>query len=261
MAIKESLSVSIIQPDTYWESPEANRAELEEMIADLPESPDLIVLPEMFTTGFSTNPQDFSEPMNFTTHRWMRQIAAQYQTAICGSFMVKEKSIYFNRLLFVYPNGDTSHYDKKHLFGFGGEAEFFSSGNERLIVTYKGWKICPLICYDLRFPVFSRNTNLAYDILIYSASWPAGRTHVWDILLKARALENQSYVIGANRIGTDGNHIAYSGGSLAVDPKGMVLADLQSNQTSSSLHLSKNELDSFRKKFPAHLDADEFRLL
>ncbi|MCL4148786.1 UNVERIFIED_CONTAM: hypothetical protein GTU68_037596, partial [Idotea baltica] len=133
--------------------------------------------------------------------------------------------------------------------------------NDRLIVNYKGWKICPLICYDLRFPVFSRNTDLAYDLLIYSASWPASRAHVWNTLLNARALENQSYVLGVNRIGVDGNNIKYKGGSLAIDPKGTVIADLQSNQTSSTVHLSKNELDGFRKKFPAHLDADKFRLL
>ncbi len=261
MESQESLLVSIIQPDTYWENPVANRAELEEEIASLRDSPDLIVLPEMFTTGFSNNPQKFAEPMNFTTHKWMKQIAAQYQTAVCGSLIIKETDKYFNRILFVLPNGDTLHYDKKHLFAFGGEAELFSSGDQRLIVDYKGWKICPLICYDLRFPVFARNTNLDYDILIYTASWPASRAHVWNTLLQARALENQSYVIGANRVGIDGNDIAYSGGSLAIDPKGLIIANLQSNQTSHTVHLSKNDMDNFRKKFPAHLDADEFRLL
>jgi predicted amidohydrolase len=216
MVVKNDLHVSIIQTAIYWESPIANRAEIEEQIAEIKGKTDLILLPEMFTTGFSSNAVELAEPMNFTTHKWMKQMANQYNAAVCGSIIIKENNQFFNRLLFIIPSGETSYYDKKHLFGYGGEDKLFSPGEKKLIVKYLGWNICPLICYDLRFPVFSRNIDLSYDVLIYSASWPASRINVWNTLLPARAIENQSYVIGVNRIGTDGNSIKHNGLSQCI---------------------------------------------
>jgi omega-amidase len=260
METKNELIVSIIQTDIYWENPIANRAEIEELIASNDIKPDLIVLPEMFTTGFSSKVLQLAEPMNFTTHKWMKQMATQYKTAICGSLIISENGKYYNRLLFVKPSGITHYYDKKHLFAYGGESELFSAGTEKLIFEMDGWNICPLICYDLRFPVFCRNKFLEYDLLLYSASWPESRIQVWDTLLMARAIENQSYVVGVNRIGTDGNQIKYCGHSAGINAKGILMNERQSNQGIVTLHLSKKELDTFRKKFPAHLDADEFRI-
>ncbi len=255
------LRLTIVQPDTYWEKSDANRAELEEIIMALKEETDLIVLPETFSTGFSSNAIELAEPMNFTTHKWMKQIAAQTQAAICGSFLVKVGSSIFNRFLFVKPDGETEFYDKKHLFSIGSEKEQFSAGNSQIIVSWKGWNIKPLICYDLRFPVWARNINLEYDLLIYSANWPAARQDVWNTLLKARAIENQSFVVGVNRVGIDGNNIQYQGGSQIIHPKGYQLDTLPSNQSYLQVHLSKSELDTFRNKFPVHLDADKFSLL
>ncbi|WP_341226377.1 amidohydrolase [uncultured Arcticibacterium sp.] len=259
--MKNDLQVAIIQPDTYWENPEANRSELEEMISSLDTSVDLIAMPEMFSTGFSTNPQKIAEPMNLTTHRWMKQMAKRYNAAICGSLVIKEGENFFNRLLFVKPDGETSFYDKRHLFAYGGEDALYSKGSEQVIINYKGWNICPLICYDLRFPVFSRNNKLEYDILLYAANWPAKRENVWETLLKARAIENQAYVIGVNRVGTDENKLVYNGHSAIIDPKGYELKKLGNKSEMSISTLSKKNLDDFREKFPAHLDADDFQLM
>lgn len=256
----EKLNVSMVQTDIYWENPVANRAELEENIASIEGSPDLIILPETFTTGFTNNVASWTEPMNFITHKWMKQLAAQYKTAICGSILIKENGLYYNRFLFVKQDGSTTFYDKKHLFAYGGEDDLFTAGTEKVIIELNGWNICPLVCYDLRFPVFSRNRSLEYDLLIYSANWPESRIQVWDTLLKARAIENQSYVLGVNRIGTDGNNIKYNGRSAGIDPKGNNINKVQSNQGIINVHLSKSDLKTFRKKFPAHLDADNFEL-
>ncbi len=256
----EKLNVSMVQTDIYWENPVANRAELEENIASIEVSPDLIILPETFTTGFTNNVASWTEPMNFITHKWMKQLAAQYKTAICGSILIKENGLYYNRFLFVKQDGSTTFYDKKHLFAYGGEDDLFTAGTEKVIIELNGWNICPLVCYDLRFPVFSRNRSLEYDLLIYSANWPESRIQVWDTLLKARAIENQSYVLGVNRIGTDGNNIKYNGLSAGIDPKGNNINKVQSNQGIINVHLSKSDLKTFRKKFPAHLDADNFEL-
>lgn len=259
--MENDLRVAIIQPDTYWENPEANRSELEEMISSIDSSVDLITLPEMFSTGFSTNPQKIAEPMNFTSHKWMKQMAKRHNAAICGSLIIKEAQDFYNRLLFVKPSGETTFYDKKHLFAYGGEDALYSKGSERVIINYKGWNICPFICYDLRFPVFSRNTKLVYDILLYSANWPAKRKNVWETLLKARAIENQAYVIGVNRVGADENQLAYHGSSTIIDPKGNELKRLGNTTEIGISTLSKRHLEEFREKFPAHLDADDFELV
>lgn len=254
------LRITLLQPDTYWENPDANRAELEEIIAGLEHATDLIILPETFTTGFSGRAREVSEPMNFNTHKWMKMMAAQTQAAICGSVFISEHNKVFNRLLFVTPDGETIAYDKKHLFSMGAEGEQFTPGNKSIIINWKGWRIKPLICYDLRFPVWARNRDKEYDILMYSANWPASRSNVWNTLLPARAIENQCYVAGVNRVGTDGNGHNYIGESQVIDPKGMKIAKMESNPGSLSVHLSLKDLQAFREKFPVWRDADDFEI-
>ncbi|GHB83175.1 amidohydrolase [Persicitalea jodogahamensis] len=242
-----------------WEDITANLAMLEEQIAALPEPADVIVLPEMFSTGFSMNASVLAEAMNITTTRWLKMMAAQTQALVIGSFQVKEDGNFFNRLLCVRPEGTYEIYDKRHLFRFGAEHETFTAGNEQLVVNWKGWRICPLICYDLRFPVWSRqDSKNPYDLLLYVANWPAARAYAWDTLLRARAIENLSYVLGVNRVGRDGNGIEYSGGSLAVDFLGEVITDLGEAEGAKVVRLSKVPLEKYRKSFPALLDADDF---
>ncbi|GAB2795827.1 amidohydrolase [Rhabdobacter roseus] len=254
-----SLAVALVQADLYWESPTANRAALEEKIAELPEPADVIVLPELFTTGFSMNAAALAEPMNLTTTRWLRQIAAQTQALVLGSVIIQEEGYFYNRLLAVYPDGTCRTYDKRHLFRMGQEHQTYTPGTRRLLLEWKGWRLCPLICYDLRFPVWSRNDpESTYDLLLYVANWPAPRAYAWNTLLRARAIENQSYVVGVNRTGTDGNDWPYAGGSLAVDFLGEVITDLGEAEAARVVHFSKEALEAFRKDFPALLDADAF---
>jgi len=252
------LKVALIQTNLYWENPTANLASLEEKIAGISENVDLIVLPEMFTTGFSMSPSKVAEPMNLTTFKWMQQMAAQTKAVVTGSFVAKEGNRYFNRLLWMEPSGNFDFYDKRHLFRMAREHESYEAGSKRIVKEWKGWKICPLICYDLRFPVWSRNVALEYDLLLYVANWPEVRSHIWSTLLQARAIENLSYVIGVNRVGEDGNGIPHSGDSAVVDFKGEVLVR-KSNEESIIIHtLQKESLSAFRERFPAYLDADEF---
>jgi omega-amidase len=253
------LSVSLIQTDLFWENPTANRSALEEKINLISEETDLIVLPEMFNTGFTMN-VGMAEPMNLTTTRWMKQVAAQMNAMIVGSFIVKENERHYNRLCCVKPDGSVVFSDKRHLFRMGEEHQYYTRGRERLIVEWKGWKICPLVCYDLRFPVWSRNVGNAYDVLVYVANWPAKRAHAWSALLTARAIENQSYVIGVNRIGKDKIDIEYRGGSVLLDFLGEPLLNLGSKEIIGSAVLSKQSLENYRLSFPAYLDADPFHL-
>ncbi|UBM57623.1 amidohydrolase [Marinilongibacter aquaticus] len=254
----EELKVSLVQTNTYWENPVANLADLEEKIMAMEQSTDLIVLPETFSTGFSARASELSEPMNFHTHKWMKQIAAQTQAAICGSLLIQENGKVYNRFLFVEPKGKTHHYDKRHRFSLGGEGDQIEAGKENITIEYKGWRIRPQICYDLRFPVWSRNKELEYDILIYSANWPAKRQHVWDILLAARAVENQAYVFGSNRVGEDGAGIQYNGGSTLIDFKGRPIAIADNTAQTLQTKISLNRLKDFRAKFPVWKDADRF---
>lgn len=254
------LNITLIQTDLYWENPTANLAMLEEKIMNIEHETDLIVLPEMFTTGFSMNPAKVAEPMNLTATRWMKQMAAQTKAVITGSVVIKENDQFFNRLLWVEPNGTIDSYDKRHLFRMAKEHEVYSGGTKKIIKEIKGWKICPLICYDLRFPVWSRNTNLAYDVLLYVANWPAVRMYPWDSLLVARAIENQAYVVGVNRIGNDGNGIPHDGHSSVIDFKGEVLFKNKGEAIVHQHSLDKKSLDDFRQKFPAYLDADGFEI-
>lgn len=238
---------------------------LEEKIWTIPGKTDLIILPEMFSTGFTMEVAKLAEPMNLTTLKWMRQQSASFNAAITGSFIVKEGGCFFNRLIWMRPDGRYETYDKRHLFRMANEDDFFSAGEKRIIVELNGWKICPLVCYDLRFPVWSRNTrtdadHLDYDILLYVANWPQARINAWDILLQARAMENLSYCIGVNRTGPDGNDIPYNGHSAIYDPKGVAIAHLGEEEKIETIILDYADLEDFRKKFPAHRDADRFRI-
>lgn len=252
------INISIIQTSLHWEEPAANRAMLEEKIWQISRQTDLIILPEMFTTGFTMNAAPLAEVSNLHTEKWMKQMAAQTGAVITGSFIVKEENEIFNRLHWVTPDGQVETYDKRHLFRMAGEDRVFSAGSKRLIAELKGWKICPLICYDLRFPVWSRSKEKDYDILLYVANWPEARRNAWNVLLQARAVENLSFAIGVNRVGEDGNGISYSGDSVFVNYKGEVLARSEWKEEIVSYSLFKEELEEFRNKFPAWLDADDF---
>lgn len=255
----QDLRVTLIQTPLYWEDAIANRAMLEEKISGIDQT-DVIVLPEMFTTSFTNNAAQLAEPMNLNTFKWMKQLSAQAEACIVGSYSVKEGTAFYNRLLWMQPDGTFYTYDKRHAFRMSDEHKVYTTGNKQLVVEYKGWKIAPFICYDLRFPVWSRNTNNKYDLAIYVANWPEARAHAWKSLLPARAIENISYVIGLNRIGADNLGNVYSGDSVVHDFKGMPLVELNSKEAIATVVLSKKDLDDFREIFPAYLDGDTFEL-
>ncbi len=265
MAQNPDLRVALVQTDLHWQDKTANLALLEEKIWSLKNTCDLIVLPEMFATGFSMESALLAEPMNLQVHKWMKQLAAQTGSVITGTVIISEGGNYYNRLLWVMPDGTTQHYDKRHLFRMANEDASFAPGEQLPIFSLKGWKICPQICYDLRFPVWARNHwnngNAAYDLLFYVASWPAARISAWDTLLPARAIENLSYCLGVNRVGIDGNQIAYTGHSAAYDFKGERLVDLGEKDQIQVVSLSRSSLEEYRSKFPAWKDADKFTLL
>ncbi|MGB0882811.1 MAG: amidohydrolase, partial [Vicingaceae bacterium] len=237
-----SLKVTIIQSELHWENVDHNLEMFAQKIEDINEPTDVIILPEMFNTGFSMDSERLAETTEGVTVNWMKNQAKKTGAALVGSLIIDEEAKFYNRLIWANPNGEIESYDKRHLFRMAGEHNHFSAGEERLIVNYKGWRICPLICYDLRFPVWSRNSSFchtersrsvfeesknvgpAYDCLIYVANWPAVRQQPWSKLLEARAIENQCYVVGVNRVGEDGNGIGYSGNSVVVDPKGEVIS-------------------------------------
>lgn len=256
--VHDILNVAVFQLDLIWENPAANRAKIDEWLIEMKIRPDIVFLPEMFSTGFSMRADFFAESMEGETLSWMKKRSNEYQLALCGSLAIRDGEMFYNRLLFVEPNGIVHFYDKRHLFKMGNEHLNYQSGSERLIITYKGWRICPLICYDLRFPVWSRNRN-EYDILVYSANWPQSRNDVWNTLLKARAIENQSYVVGINRVGIDGAAINYSGNSLLIDPRGHILGQTNDNvEDIICCNFSYNKLVKFRTNFPVLNDADSF---
>lgn len=257
--MNQKLRLSIIQTRLSWENPEANRKKFSQKINELSDT-DLIVLPEMFSTGFSMNSKQLAEKDQGETVVWMQEMAAEKNAAITGSIIIWEDGKYFNRMFFVFPNGNFETYDKKHLFTFANEHKSYSPGNKKLIVDYLGWKICPLICYDLRFPVWSRNVE-NYDLLIYVANWPKARTQAWDILLKARAIENISYTVGVNRVGKDGNELEYSGHSAVYDMLGARISrsDFES-EFSETIALNQSVLRETRKKFAFLNDRDKFQI-
>lgn len=259
-----NFTVSLVQTDLYWHNPEANRASLAEQLAAALAGPgltDLIVLPEMFTTGFSMEAAAQAEPGEGRTLAWLREQAARYDAVVMGSVLLAEGGRYYNRLLWVRPDGSYSAYNKRHLFRLAGEHEVYTAGTERLLEEWRGWRILPLVCYDLRFPVWSRNTQAApYDLLLYVANWPHARINAWNVLLQARAIENIAYVAGVNRIGADGLGQHYSGSSALLDMRGDYLAQAGSLPTVLTRRLLRHPLLELRQQLPFLLDADEFEL-
>lgn len=261
------LRVTLVQSSLQWEKPEANREMFAEKLAGLAGTTDLVVLPEMFSTGFSMNAEKFAEPMTGATMQWLASQAKKLEAAVIASFICQEESRFYNRLIMMRPDGNFDYYDKKHLFTLAGEGEHFSPGRSRLALEWKGWRICPLICYDLRFPVWSRNMrgsfftglNPYYDLLLYVANWPAKRSHHWRSLLTARAIENQAFVVGVNIVGQDGNQLDYTGDSMVIDYSGQAQAHLGDGQEQMvTLTLDKTGLDNYRKDLPFLLDGDVF---
>lgn len=258
--VQETLHIALFQMDLVWEDPAANLSKIDQWLRKLNQSTDIVFLPEMFTTGFSMKVTELAETMDGESMQWIIQRSREHGVAICGSLIIKENNQFYNRLVFVEPDGKIHHYDKRHLFTMGNEGNHYQKGFKRLIIQYKGWRICPLVCYDLRFPVWSRN-NEAYDLLVYVANWPRQRDEVWNTLLKARAIENQVYVVGVNRVGQDGQMIHYSGYSHVLDAKGTLLANAEINQEAVlKAELSYPDLQRFRTVFPVLKDADHFHL-
>ncbi|MCP3893774.1 MAG: amidohydrolase [Bacteroides sp.] len=258
------LRISIIQTDISWENKQDNLRLLHRKLKALCGTTEIVVLPEMFSTGFSMNSQSLAEPTDGTTITTLRQWATTYGMAIAGSYIaLGNNGRYYNRAFFLTPDGEAHYYDKRHLFRMGHEPESFAAGEaDKQIIAYRGWNIRLLICYDLRFPVWSRNTANEYDLLIYVANWPESRRLVWDTLLRARALENMCYVCGVNRIGTDANQLIYKGGSILYSPKGDTLATINDGEEAvATTTLSLSSLHELRKKFPVWKDADLFELL
>ncbi|RAW02999.1 amidohydrolase [Pseudochryseolinea flava] len=262
----QDLKITLIQSDLHWEDIEANLSMFEEKIWQINGSTDVIVLPEMFTTGFSMNASRLAEHMNMKTFKWMKQMADQTGALILGSFICTVHGRFYNRLLWMEPGGVFKTYDKRHLFRMDNEHKTFTPGESLLIGTWKGWRICPLICYDLRFPVWSRNKwdhnthKLAYDLAIYVANWPMTRIDAWNTLLKARAIENISYVVGVNRVGQDENGVEYNGNSAIISPKGDSIVTIDGSESIRTLELNANALHAFRDRFPAYMDADDFTI-
>ena len=253
------LRVTLVQTELAWQDPAANRHRLAAHFRGLVGHADLVVLPEMFSTGFSMAAAELAEDMDGPTVDWMREEAAALGCVIAGSLIVRDGGRCYNRLVWARPDGSLEHYDKRHLFRLAGEQEHYAAGTRRRVVTLKGWRVCPMICYDLRFPVWSRSRG-DYDLLLYVANWPQRRALAWSALLRARAIENQSYVVGVNRIGKDGNGTAYAGDSVAVDFLGQPLSSEGGGDRVETAVLDLESLRACRDSFPAHLDADRFEL-
>jgi omega-amidase len=258
------LKIALIQTELFWKDKTANMAMLEEKIMNLESDVDLIILPEMFTTGFTMEAQEVAEPMNLDTTKWMKQMAAQTNAVVTGSVIINDKGKFYNRLLWVRPDGHVGTYDKRHLFRMANEDAHYNMGMERKVFEWKGWKIMPQVCYDLRFPVWSRNrvveNELEYDLIFFVANWPSPRVMAWDVLLQARAVENLSYSIGVNRVGEDGNGIPYSGHSGAYNYKGERLSFSEDKDEILYVELDYGSLQDYRNKFPAWMDGDSFEL-
>lgn len=269
------LNITTIQSNLHWEDKTANLQMFEEKIKSIKEKTEIIVLPEMFSTGFSMRPGELAEKMDGPTVQWMKKVAAEKRVVLTGSIIAEEQGNYYNRLVWMLPDGKFGVYDKRHRFAYAGEDEKFRAGTKRLIASVKGWKINLLICYDLRFPVWARqssnsnalskgqggDTTLEYDVLIYVANWPDRRIHAWRTLLQARAIENQCYVVGVNRVGNDGNGIHYTGETMIVDPLGEVLYTKKDEEDIFTIELDRDRLTSVREKFPFWQDADRFQIL
>ncbi|MFZ4769396.1 MAG: amidohydrolase [Ferruginibacter sp.] len=265
-----SLTITTIQTNLYWENKQANFLVLEDRLRSIEDKTEIVVLPEMFSTGFSMRPKDLAETMEGDTVNWMKEIAQKYRVVLTGSVIIEENEKYYNRMIWMLPNGQFAYYDKRHLFAFAGEHRQYTAGNKRLIAQVKGWKINLQVCYDLRFPVWARQQTVLpqteeensksseYDLLIYVANWPERRSHAWKTLLCARAIENQCYVVGVNRVGKDGNDIYHSGNSMVIDPLGEVLYHMADEEDTFTITLQKDQLENVRTKFPFWKDGDGF---
>lgn len=259
--MSNKLNVSVVQTSLVWENPIQNRLNLEKKLDAIVQSIDLIVLPEMFTSGFTMNAESVAETMDGETIKWLKEQALKKEAAIIGSLIITEKNNYYNRLVFVEPSGKIITYDKRHTFTLAGEHKIYTAGKEKVIIDYKGWKICPLICYDLRFPVWARNIE-DYDLLLYVANWPKVRIMAWEILLKARAIENMSYCIGVNRVGLDGNNYEYSGHSAAYDVLGNRIDTIEPfKDVIEIIKLEKAHIKKYREKLNFLNDKDTFNLI
>lgn len=275
--MKDSLKITLVQTSLVWEDIDANLANFSQKLAGIePASTDLIVLPEMFSTGFTMNASAVAETMDGKAMKWLANTASQKRCVVTGSLVIKENGKYYNRLIWMRPDGTYEVYDKRHTFRMAGENKIYTGGNKKLIVELNGWKICPMICYDLRFPVWSRQpqtpvrtgtggqqliaNSFSYDCLIYVANWPERRSYAWRHLLIGRAIENQAYVVGVNRIGQDGNGIEYPGYSVALSPKGEPLSRIIDADTVETVAFSYKKLEDFRREFPVALDADRFQI-
>lgn len=257
----ENLRVSMVQSHIIWEDKNENLGYYGELLRRISGKTDLAVLPETFSTGFTMNVEPLADEADGITVNTIKKWAADYKMAVAGSFIAKDNGKYYNRAFFITSEGDSLFYDKRHLFQMGHEDQYFTAGDKRLVVSYRGWNICLLVCYDLRFPVWSRNVNNEYDLLIYCANWPEARKKVWKILLQARAIENMSYVCGVNRVGIDGKGFTYRGDSLIISPKGKKLADAgKREEVTRTVSLSMDEVSELRSKFPAWKDADDFTI-
>lgn len=259
------LTFTLIQTNLHWEDKQANLQMLEEKIRGIQEKTQVVVLPEMFSTGFSMKPEELAEPMSGGTVAWMKRVAAEKRVILGGSVIIEEDGAYYNRFIWMLPTGQYGHYDKHHRFAFAGEDKHYTAGTERFIASVNGWKLNLLVCYDLRFPVWARQQfdvekNFEYDALIYVANWPERRSTAWRTLLQARAIENQCYVIGLNRVGTDGNGIYHSGDSSVIDPLGEILYHKKDDEDVFTITLNKDDLNTVREKFPFWRDADAFSL-
>lgn len=258
--MNETLKVALVQTHLFWEDPEKNRQHIEQKINDLDESVDIIVLPEMFTSGFTMNAINVAETMEGPSVQWLKLLAKKIDAAIVGSLVISENDKFYNRLIFVESTGKISTYDKKHTFTLAGEDRVYTAGKKKVIIDYNGWRICPMICYDLRFPVWARNTE-DYDVILYVANWPKPRINAWDALLKARAIENMSYSIGVNRIGLDGTNHEYPGHSAVYDALGNRLDSIKPNTEDITIVILENaHLRHYRNKLGFLKDKDAFSL-
>ena len=254
------MKIAVFQTNLFWENPKSNRTSIEEYFMSEEESFDLFILPEMFSSGFTMHPENVAETMQGETVSWMKSLALKKDCAVCGSLVISENYNFYNRFIFVHPNGNIDFYNKRHLFSLAGEEKEYTKGTEKIIIDYKGWKICPQVCYDLRFPAFSRNHE-NYDLLLYVANWPKPRTNAWDALLKARAIENMCFVVGVNRIGFDGNNHEYIGHSQVVDELGNQILDANEKQGIFIIELDKNKIHETRKKLNFLNDKDDFEII
>jgi predicted amidohydrolase len=257
--MQAELTFAMIQTNPAWEDTEHNLAQINSLLKEIQTPVDVIVLPEAFATGFSMNAGKIAQKMNGSTVEWMLQTAQQQNAALAGSVFINENNNFYNRFIWASPNGNIATYNKRHLFSMGAEHTAYSKGKGQLIIEYKGWKLFPQICYDLRFPVWSRNT-FNYDVLINVANWPAARNNVWETLLRARAIENQCFAIGVNRTGTDGNNIKHIGNSLAINFKGETMTQMGNKTAIEIIRLNKAERNAFVEKFDTLNDADSFEL-